>query len=254
MNWLTEHKNELMVIGGCGALFLAVYYLVLAPFHQEANELKEQQAKTIKTIETDFRSGNIRDRKDIANITDELKYVDGKLSQLKERVTFRLRPDYQLPAEKRDWLITLQSRLKSLQKRTENTAAARGIKLPALEFQFNEAQDLSLYFEELDVIDQLLSAAIESGCSEVLAVGTASEIGPGGKGFHKHNTADAAAGKNLVPIKIKGTFESLMRLVHMIQSPEQASGRFLALESVVLESDQPDVDTMTGTIIVSGVK
>jgi hypothetical protein len=231
-----------------------VIYLILSSLYSGVQRFKDQQVKISDEVKMNLTKGVYNDEKNVSVITEEVKYIENKLGQLKGQINFKPGVNYQLPADKKDWLITLQSKAKLLQKKMETMAADKGVRVSCpIELPSDIPPDaVSVYFEKLDVMEQILGYAVESRCDEVIAIGT--------EGVLRDFVSTSAGGvrsaqasaipANIVPIKIIGNFNAINKFTYALIS----SSRFLCVEKVKLENIQPETDRLILTIAVKAVK
>ncbi|MFH1227448.1 MAG: hypothetical protein V1701_06045 [Planctomycetota bacterium] len=249
---LVERYKTAFTWGGLIIGLIAVLYLVTIPFSANYDSLKKRQLDIVRDIEKNLSTGFYRDDKSVQALTEEVNYVEGKLAQLKGQINFKPGAEYQLPPAKPDWLITLQSKAKALQKKMEKTAAEKGVRIPnSIEIRSDiPPDDIPLYFEKIDMMDQILNYAVDSGVDEVLAIGSDGILGDfnqTGSGVRQAKSADAP---NIVPIRVSGSFKSINKFIFRLIS----ATRMLSLEKAVLETAKPEVDKTVLTVAVSAVK
>ncbi|MFA5794003.1 MAG: hypothetical protein WC980_02910 [Candidatus Brocadiia bacterium] len=249
---LIERYKSAFTWSGLIIGLIAVLYLVTVPFSASTDNLKKRQLDIAREIEKNLSAGVYRDEKNVQVLSEEIKYVEAKLAQIKGQVNFKSGLEYQLPAAKQEWLITLQAKARALQKKMEKIAADKGVQIPnSIEIPSDIQSDaIPLYFEKLDMMEQLMNYAIESDVDEVAAIGLSavlSDFGSTSSGGKPVNPADAA---NIVSIKVSGSFKSISKFIYRLTS----ATRLLCLEKAVLETAKPELDKVTITIAVSAVK
>jgi hypothetical protein len=181
--------------------------------------------------------------------------VENRASALRNRITFTPLPGYEIPAIQRpdELVVNFQSLLKETQKRMEKNAAQKGIPIPAkIEFPLSKAaaEAVRLYYERLDILEQLVNMAMDSNCLKIMEWGVSENDFREFREFRELNFKSSAGSKNLVLIKINGTFDSIVRFVSRLRTAE----RFLCLEKMALNSGGPDLDNVTAAFIVAGLK
>ncbi|MFH1231248.1 MAG: hypothetical protein V1709_07095 [Planctomycetota bacterium] len=248
MYWLIKEKKFVLFVIGVLILVFAVYYLFIAPNQRETIRLKAEQATIRLEIENRVKKGDFIAEKSIQNAAEELKFMENRYATLKDRINFKPLPGYQLPGSK-DLIVNFQTLLKEAQKRMEKKAAQKGIPIPSkLEFPLTNDK-IVLYYEKLDMIEQLVNLVMDSNCQKIISFGvTESDF----KDFSdiKEIMKTNSCTKNMVFIKINGSFNSIMKFVNLLKN----AGRFIALEKAIIENTNPDSDKITATFIIAGVK
>lgn len=244
--------KDIILWSGLAIVLVAVVYLSVVPFSSDVRNYQSRQEQIIKDLSVKLANGTYNDDKNVQAISEEIKYSENRFNQLKEQINFKPGNDYQLPANKGDWLITLQSKTKALQKKTEKLAADKNIRIPAsVDIPAEIPLDsIPAYFEKLDMMEQLLGYAIESGCEEVIAIGSEGSLGDfmltsGGRSSRPTDTT-----ANIVPIKIRGNFKAVNKFIYLLTN----APRFLSLEKSLLENVRPEIDKIILTIAVSAAK
>jgi Tfp pilus assembly protein PilO len=255
MYWLIKEKKFVLFVLGALIFVFAAYYFFIAQTQQETIRLQEDQSKIRLEIDSNVKKGRFIADKSIQNAEEELKFIENRCSLLRNKINFKLLPGYQLPDIKRpdDLIVNFQTLLKEVQKRMEKTAAQKGIPIPSkLEFPLtNVSSDrILLYYERLDMIEQLVNLAMASNCQKIISFGvTESDF----KDFNDIKDTVIKTNlttKNMVFIKLNGNFASIMQFINLLLNIE----RFVALEKTIIENTNPGSDSITATFIVAGVK
>lgn len=255
MHWLIEHKKFTVFVLTTLILILVEYYYFISGIQDETSNLQEQQYKLRSEIETKVRKGPFLSEKSIQNAEEEIKFMDGRFSSLRNSINFKPLPGYQVPTTRRqdELTVNFQSLLKDTQKRMEKTAAQKGIPIPAkLEFPLNRTSEetIRLYYERLDIIEQLVNLAMDSNCFKVIDWGVSENDFREFKDIRDLTSRSTLGIKNMAFIKMNGTFDSIMQFINLLRSAE----RFVSLERVIINNNTPDRDNVTATFIVAGVK
>lgn len=255
MHWLIEHKKFTVFVLTTLILILVEYYYFISGIQEETSNLQEQQYKLRSEIETKVRKGPFLSEKSIQNAEEEIKFMDGRFSSLRNSINFKPLPGYQVPTTRRqdELTVNFQSLLKDTQKRMEKTAAQKGIPIPAkLEFPLNRTSEetIRLYYERLDIIEQLVNLAMDSNCFKVIDWGVSENDFREFKDIRDLTARSTLGIKNMAFIKMNGTFDSIMQFINLLRSAE----RFVSLERVIINNNTPDRDNVTATFIVAGVK
>lgn len=253
MYWLIKEKKFVLFVIGTLILVFAVYYLFVIPNQEETVKLQEEQSKIRLEIENKVKKGDFIAEKSIQNADEELKFIENRCSTLKNKVNFKSLPGYQIPDVKSSELtVYFQTLLKDVQKRIEKKAAQKGIPLPS-KFEFpltNVVSDkIFLYYEKLDIIEQLVNLVMDSNCQKIISFGV-TESDFKDYDIKETVTKTGSVTKNMVSIKINGTFDSIMKFVNLLKNAE----RFVVLEKAIIENINRDSDNIMATFIVAGVK
>jgi hypothetical protein len=255
MYWLIKEKQFVVFIAGSLVLILATYYFFIAPNQLEIIKLKETQSKMRLEIENKVKKGDFISEKSIQNAEEELKFIENRYSLLKKKISFKSLPDYQLPTIKRPDELTFnfQSLVKEVQKRMEIKAAQKGIPLPA-KFEFPltsvSVDKIILYYEKLDIIEQLVNLAMDSNCQKIISLGVTESDFKEFNDIKDTLIKTNSSTRNIVFIKINGNFDSIIKFINLLRNTE----RFIAMEKAIIENSNPDSDNITATFIISGVK
>lgn len=241
-----RYKDVIVWVGLAGVLAVAVY-LARVPFSSDARDYENRREQMLKEMGLKLANGTYNDEKNVQTISEEIRYGENRLNQLKGQISFKPGSEYQLPANKGDWLVTLQSKAKALQKKMEKLAADKNVRLPGSIDVPSEIliDNIPLYFEKVDIMEQLLGYAIESGCEEVSAIGSEGSLADF---MLAKKPADPSA--NIVPIKVRGNFKSVNKFAYLLVN----APRFLCLEKVLLENVRPEIDKVVLTVAVSAAK
>jgi len=237
-------------------VLLIEYYYFIAEIHNETTDLQEQQYNLRSEIENKVKKGPFISEKSILNAQEEIKFVESRFSALRSRINYKPLAGYQIPTMQRqdELIVNFQSLLKDTQKRMEKNAAQKGISIPAkLEFPLSKVPEetLRLYYERLDILEQMVNLAMESTCLKVTDWGVSENDFKEFRDFKELNFKSAVGTKNLALIKINGTFSSIMKFISRLRNAE----RFVSLEKMVISNTGgPDSDNVTGAFIVAGVK
>ncbi|MEW6027091.1 MAG: hypothetical protein AB1599_07350 [Planctomycetota bacterium] len=255
MYWIAEHKRFAVFVLATVALLLIEYRYFIAGTRDEIAALQEQQYKMRADIGNKVKKGPFISEKSIPNAEEEIKYVEARYSALRNKINFKPLPGYEIPATRRqDELIVLfQSLLKDTQKRMEKTAAQKGIPIPAkLEFPLSRASEeaIRLYYERLDIVEQLVGMAMDSNCLKVVDWGVSEADFREFRDIKDVSFKSAAGMKNMAFIRINGPFSSVMQFINLLRGAE----RFVSLEKMIISNANPDSDNVTATFIVAGVK
>lgn len=257
MNWLIEHKKFTVFVLATLLALLVEYYYFISGIQGETNELQAQQYKLRSEIETKVRRGQFISEKSILNAQEEIKFIEGKFSALRSRINFKPAAGYEIqPTRRQDELIVnFQSLLKDTQKRMEKNAAQKGVPIPAkLEFPLSKVSDetIRIYYERLDILEQLVNLAMASNCLKVLDWGVSETDFKASQELLKELYFKSALGtKNLVLIKVNGTFGSITQFISRLRSAD----RFVSLEKMTISNTGGrDSDNVTVTFIVAGIK
>ena len=256
MHWLIEHKKFTAFVLVTLFALLVEYYYFISGIQDETSDLQEQQYKLRSEIETKVKKGPFISEKSIQNAEEEIKFVERRFSALHNRINFKPLSGYQIQATRRqdELIVNFQSLLKDTQKRMEKAAAQKGIPIPAkLEFPLNKASDetIRLYYERLDILEQLVNLAMASNCLKVIDWGVSENDFREFRDIKEINFKSALGVKNLVSIKINGTFSAMTQFISRLRGAE----RFVSLEKMaVSNTGGPDSDNITVTFIVAGVK
>ncbi|MFH0887946.1 MAG: hypothetical protein V1871_01910 [Planctomycetota bacterium] len=256
MYWLIKEKKFVLLIIGTLILVLGGYYLFIIPNQQEILRLKQEQSKIRLDIENKVKKGDFIAEKSIQNAEEELKFMESRYSTLKNKIKFKSLAGYQLPdinKQPGELILNFQTLVKEAQKRMEKKAAQKGIPIPS-KFEFpltNASSDkISLYYEKLDMIEQLVNLAMECNCQKVISFGATESDFKEFKDIKETVIKTNLGTKNLVFIKINGSFDSIMKFINLLRNAE----RFIALEKAIIENANPDSDNITATLIIAGVK
>ncbi|HLD36237.1 MAG TPA: hypothetical protein VJC37_05910 [Planctomycetota bacterium] len=256
MNWLIEHKRFTVFVLVTLVALLAEYYYFIAGIQDETSELQAQQSKLRSDIETKVKKGPFLSEKSIQNAQEEIKFVENRFATLRNRLNFKPLAGYEVPVIQRQdqLIISFQSLLKDTQKRMEKAAAQKGVPLPAkLEFPLSKASEetIRLYYQRLDILEQLVNLAMDSNCLKVIDWGVSENDFREFRDIKEINFKSALGAKNLVLIKINGAFGSITQFISRLRSAE----RFVSLEKMaVSNTGGPDSDNITVTFVVAGVK
>lgn len=255
MYWLIKEKKFVLLIIGTLILVLGGYYLFIIPNQQEIIRLKQEQSKIRLEIESKVKKGDFIAEKSIQNAEEELKFMESRYSTLKNKIKFKSLAGYQLPDIKElgPLIVSFQTLVKEAQKRMEKKAAQKGIPIPS-KFEFpltNVSSDkIFLYYEKLDMIEQLINLAMDCNCQKVISFGATESDFKEFKDIKETVIKTNSGTKNIVFIKINGSFDSIMKFINLLRNAE----RFIALEKAIIENTNPDSDNITATLIIAGVK
>ncbi|MEK7310234.1 MAG: hypothetical protein AAB038_05395 [Planctomycetota bacterium] len=256
MNWIIEHKRFVLFVLATILLLFIEYDYFIAEIQDETANLQEQQYKLRSEIETKVKKGQFLSEKSIQNAQEEIKFVEGIFSSLRNRINFKPLPGYEIqPTRRQDELtVNFQSLHKDTQKRMEKTAAQKGVPIPAkIEFPLSRASEetIRLYYERLDILEQLVNLAMASNCLKIIDWGVSENDFKEFRDIKDVNFKSAVGAKNLVLIKVNGTFNSITQFVGLLRSAE----RFVSLEKMVISNTGgPDSDNVTVAFIAAGVK
>jgi Tfp pilus assembly protein PilO len=255
MNWIIEHKRFTVFVLGALFILLVEYYYFIAGLQSETSDLQEQQYKLRAEIETNVKKGQFLSERSIQNAQEEIKFVENRFSVLRNRINFKPLSGYEIPAMQRpdELNVNFQSLLKDIQKRLEKNAAQKGVPIPAkLEFPLSKvsAETIRLYYERLDILEQMVNLAMDSDCLKIVEWGVSENDFREFREFKEIYFKSQVGAKNLVLIKINGTFGSITRFINRLHSAE----RFVSLEKMALSNSGPDLDNITAAFIVAGLK
>lgn len=255
MSWIVEHKKIVLFALAAGLLILAEYYYFIAELRSETADLREQQYKMRADIENNVKKGRFLSERSLTNAQEEIKFLGNRTAALRARINFKPLPGYEIPAMQRpdELIVNFQSLLKETQNRMERTAAQKGIPIPAkLEFPLSKTspEAIKIYYERLDMLEQMVALAMESNCLKILDWGVSENDFRDFREFKTLSFKSAAGEKNLILIKINGTFESISRFISRLRGAE----RFICLEKMALNSAGPDLDNITAAFVVASLK
>jgi len=256
MNWLIEHKKFTVFVLVTLFLLLVEYYYFISGIQDETSGLQAQQYKLRAEIEAQVKKGPFLSEKSIQNAQEEIKFVEGRFSSLRNRINFKPLPGYEIQATRRqdELIVNFQSLLKDTQKRMEKNAAQKGVPIPAkIEFPLSKVSDetIRIYYERLDILEQLVNLAMASNCLKVIDWGITETDFKDSREFKELYFKSALGAKNLVLIKVNGTFGSITQFISRLRSAE----RFVSLEKMAISNTGgPDSDNVTVTFIVAGIK
>ncbi|MBI4834360.1 MAG: hypothetical protein HY811_06050 [Planctomycetes bacterium] len=230
-------------------------YAVIIESIKETNaelksELENNRAKVGSIIS---RAGGIDDSV-LKKISEEQKRIEGKLSKIKEKTMFRPRPEYTVDLSQPDLLIKFNVLLGTKYSRLKKVAAAKEIKFPA-SFGFPTenitVNNVPSYFEKLDVIDRILTLAIEKGCQEIISINMEKGI----KDFLDAGLLDNGFFKtDLVVIKLKAKFKSAAEIIYALTENMAEEEGFLSIPRISLESADSEADLLTMTLAAGVIK
>ncbi|MBI5778166.1 MAG: hypothetical protein HZA49_01750 [Planctomycetes bacterium] len=255
MHWIAEHKRFVVFVLATIILLLIEQYYFIAEIKNETSALQEQQYKLRSEIETKIKKGPFISEKSIPNVEEEIKYATKKHLYLKNRINYKPLAGYEIPVTKRqdELIVNFQSLLKDTQKRLEKNSAQKGIPIPAkLEFPLSKASEetIRFYYERLDIVEQLMNLAMDSNCLKVIDWGVSENDFREFKDIKETVFKGPSGTKNMVFIRINGSFGSIMQCINLLRNAE----RFVSLERVIISNTNPDLDNITATFIVAGIK
>jgi len=255
MHLIIEHKRFVVFVLATIIILLTEYYYFIAEIRDETSALQDQQYKLRSEIETKVKKGPFISEKSISNAEDEIKYVGKKHLSLKNRINFKPLAGYEIPVTKRqdELIVNFQSLLKDTQKRMEKNAAQKGIPIPdKLEFPLSKAsgETIRLYYERLDIVEQMVNMAMDGNCLKIIDWGVSENDFREFRDIKEINVKNTFGTKNMVFIKINGSFSSIMQFINLLRNAE----RFVSLERMIISNVNPDSDNITTTFIVAGVK
>lgn len=255
MHWIIEHKRFAVFVIVTAILLLIEYYYFIEGVREETGILQEQQYKMRSDIETKVKKGFFISEKSIPNAESEIKYAEKKHLSLKNRINYKPLSGYEVPAVQRQdqLIVSFQSLLKDTQKRMEKNSAQKGIPIPAkLEFPLSRVSEetIRLYYERLDIIEQLANLAMDSNCLKVVEWGVSENDFREFRDMKDLAVKSAFGTRNMAFIRINGSFGSIMQFINLLRNSE----RFVSLERVAISNTNPDFDNITATFIVAGVK
>lgn len=245
-----EHKKFIIGIGGTAIGLLLFYLMVLSPIWEETVGLREKQAGLRLNIKKQSQRGFFQSQTGLKNLRDEHERLTKKLNGLKNRVNFRVTPEYALAMSGSDMLIDFHQNLQETRQRLKKMAIGKGVVMPAsLGFPQADIQSTAIptYFEKLDMMNQLVPLALESGCREILKVGWEKDFPELVSGVIEEKKLFS---KNMIGLEAKGSFSAVTRFIYALQT----APRLLPIERISVTNENPEVDSVNIKVLVSGIK
>jgi hypothetical protein len=250
----TDSKKLLVLSVILIIAWIFIYTMVIESIKETNAELKralENDRAKIGSILS--RSGGIDDSV-LKKISEEQKRVEGKLFKAKEKTFFRPRPEYTIDPSQSDLLIKFNVLLGTKYSRLKKAATAKEIKFP-VSFGFPTenitANNVLSYFEKLDVIDRIISLAIEKGCYEIISV----NMEKGVKDFLDATLLDNGFFRTeAVVIKLKAKFKPAAEIIYALNENGAQNEGFLSIPRISLESADPEADLLTMTLALGVIK
>ncbi|MEK7448067.1 MAG: hypothetical protein AAB019_01130 [Planctomycetota bacterium] len=249
-----DNKKNILTLGVMTVVALVFYFFWLGPVWKDITSTRQEQSKLRTEISQHSSRGGFYGQESIRNIKTENQELAQKLNNLKDRVHFRVSPKYSAlggsgqPGQ--NLLIDFHQRLQELQKDLQKKSVAGNIELPSsLGFPTSNIQPEIIpdYFEKLDLVEQVVTLALESGCRKILKVGPANlfpELAGGGL------VQNEWCNKNMVGLEAIGPFAAVVKFLQALQSDR----RILPVERIILTNDNQSVDSVQVKILVSGIK
>lgn len=255
MYWLIEHKTFTVFIAVTIIVLACVYNFVAVPLQEKTADLRNEQRTIRAQMEKIAKTDVFTSEKSIKNAEEELKAMDARYAELKTRINFRPTADYQITAGIKfdELLVNFQSLLKDVQKRLDQKSAAQNIPIPVkLEFPLANAtaDTILIYYQKLDMIEQLVNLAMEAKFQQITAYGLTEVDFKEFKDIKETVIKTPLFTKNLVYVKLSGNYASILQFISLIQK----SDRFIAVEKVILDNDNKDLDNINSTFVIAGVK
>lgn len=249
LNW-PEHKRFIIVTAAVILVGLLTYLIIIAPARRKTAEAQEQSEQIQQKISARVSAGQIQDDKNIGSLIREKERIEEKLSELKQRMLFRLHPRYETDPADSEILIEFNMLLQERKDLLIKSATRRGITIPnSFGFPTRNISELDLpdYFERLDIIERVINLAIPCGVAGILSINQAVDTRTFLFGMSLENKFIRY---QPVVIKFKSDFKTISDFLYeLLVTP-----RFLALLRVSLENDNPNVDSIKLTLAVGGLK
>lgn len=252
---LLDNKKLVFYSAGIIILWVIIYFFIVAPLKDETTDKIRELENVRVTINTKVSGGSFIDEINIKKISEEQKQMENKLAEFKKKILFEPRLPYQTDLSQQDLLIKFNTLLTSRYSQLQKIAGVKGIKIPvSLGFPSGTIPltELPLYFERLDIIDQISSLVIEKGCQEISSI----DIDKGVKEFLDPSTLSGEfIKKDVVIIKLKVNYKTIGEIMYALNANiVMPNGRFLAMPRISLQSDNPEIDLLTMTLAIGSVK
>lgn len=245
-----EYKK--FILGIIGAIvFLALYNtVILAPLRSDTEDMKTRQKEIREEIVSKIETGRFRGSKSVRNVLEETKRYEKKLVELNERLEFKVEKDYLIDPADPNLLINFRSLVEQVQRRLSRQGANQGIIIPrSLGFPESDISTAALpeYFQQLDIMEQVVELALDIRCRQILEIGPAENFSdflgdvPLDNEFIK---------RNVIVIKTNADFDTTIKFIRTLQE----APRFLSLIRVSLKNDNPESDSLSAIIALAGLE
>jgi hypothetical protein len=237
-------------------IWVATYISFIKPFNEETENIKENTVKMRTTINASLIHGDsLLDEINLKKILEEQGFLEKKIAGIKNKILFIPNSAYSAKIPEEDMSIKFNSFLTAKYLQIQKSAALKGIKIPLTLGFRNDAIPhdlLPVYFERLDIIEQMSIFAIEKGCKEIISVEMDNNIG----GFLDQNSLTGKyIKKDAIVMRLKVNFKTAVEIVYSLISENiDSKRRFIAIPRISMQSENIDLDLLTMTLAVGSVK
>lgn len=249
LNW-SEYKRFIIIAGAVLLVWLLTYLIIIGPARQKTFEARSESELIQKKIDGRNQAGQMQDDRNINSVMRERERMEEQLSELKQKMLFQLHPRYKIDPEDQDVLIKFHMLLQERKNLLKKSATRQGIVIPdSFGFPTRNILPSALpgYFEQLDIIEQVIDLAIDYKVAEVLSINQTkdSQIFLGGVNLENEFLKYCP-----VVIRFRGDFKSISGFLYQAL----VGSRFLSLVRVSLQNNDPNVDAITLTLAVGSLR